>query len=57
MNFNEDSFKNLKFLLDTGKIDVNIKDVNGFSPLHHLASNNLLDIAEDLLKNKPKKAK
>jgi hypothetical protein len=41
MNLNEDSAKNLKFILDKKKIDVRTKDLQGFSPLHHLANNNI----------------
>lgn len=39
MTINEDSSKNLKSLLK--KIDVKIKDANGFNALHHLAMNDI----------------
>jgi hypothetical protein len=45
MNLNEDSAKNLKFLLEKGKIDARTKDAGGFTPLHHLAKNNVQDLA------------
>lgn len=41
MNINEDSAKNLKYLLEKGKIDAKTKDIGGLTPLHHLAKNNI----------------
>lgn len=52
MVINEDSAANLRFLIDKGKIDVSIKDQQGFTPLHHLANNNLSAIAISQVKEK-----
>ena len=41
LNLNEDSVKNLKFLLSTKKIDAQKKTAEGFSPLHILACNDV----------------
>ena len=47
LHLNEDSFKNLKFLLSKNKIDVSRKTVNGYSPLHILACNDINTIARE----------
>ena len=47
LHLNEDSFKNLKFLISKKKIDVTQKTVEGFSPLHILACNNVSAIAKE----------
>eukprot|EP00347_Sterkiella_histriomuscorum_P000305 403376393 len=55
MNINEDSVKNLKFLIEKSRIDCTLKDNEEMSPLHHLASNNLHEIASESIKKKDKK--
>ena len=52
MNLNEESAKNLKFLLEKRKINVMLKDVQGLSPLHHLAKCNIQEIAAEAVRNK-----
>jgi len=57
---NEDSFKNLQFLISKNKIDVAHKTVDGYSPLHILACNDVNAIAkeavehEDEVESKPR---
>ena len=41
LNLNEDSVKNLKFLLQKNKINVQTKTTEGLSPLHILAMNDI----------------
>ena len=41
LHLTEDSFKNLKFLIHKNKINVSHKTVEGYSPLHILACNNV----------------
>jgi hypothetical protein len=52
MTINEDSAKNLKFLLSRQNIDVTKVDSQGFSALHHLANINLTVHAKELVQNK-----
>lgn len=52
LNLNEDSYKNLKFLLLKKKIDANLCTANGESPLHFLASNNIAEIAKKTVQEK-----
>ena len=47
LHLNEDSFKNLKFLISKNKIDVSRKTVEGYSPLHILACNDVHAIAKE----------
>ena len=59
MNLNEDSVKNLKFLLQKKKIDVQKKTTDEFSPLHILACNSIASLAKELIveKNEPAEQK
>ncbi|CDW76924.1 nad(+) adp-ribosyltransferase-3 [Stylonychia lemnae] len=57
ININEETANNLKFLLQKGKIDPTLVDSQGFSPLHHLAVNNLSSITTELIKNKAPQTK
>lgn len=47
LHLNEDSFKNLQFLISKNKIDVAHKTNEGYSPLHILACNNVNAIAKE----------
>ena len=47
MNFNEETYTNLKFLISKKKIDVAIKDINGCTALHYLAMNNVHQLCID----------
>ena len=52
MTINEDSAKNLKFLLQKQKIDVTKVDTRGFSALHHLCNINVTLHAKELVQTK-----
>ena len=52
LNLNEDSFKNLKFLISKNKIDVAHKTSDGFSPLHILACNDVHAIAKESVQHR-----
>ncbi len=52
MTINEDSAKNLKFLLQKSNIDVTKVDSKGFSALHHLCNINVTVHTKELVQNK-----
>ena len=52
MTLNEESAKNLKFLIQKNKIDVTKVDSNGFSALHHLANINVTVLAKSNVQDK-----
>jgi hypothetical protein len=52
MTINEDSAKNLKFLLQKQKIDVTKVDTQGFSALHHLCNLDVTAHVKELIQNK-----
>jgi len=45
-NLNEDIYKNLSFLIKMKKVDPKLKDLQNWSPLHHLLNNDLRAIAK-----------
>lgn len=51
LHLNEDSLKNLKFLVQKNKINVSQRTVDGYSPLHILACNDVHAIAKDAVEH------
>ena len=51
MNFNEETLKNLTYLLKLRKIDAKVKDAKKWTALHYLANNDVREIVKESIKN------